>query len=277
MSLFSRNGNGRIPLDYHMHSNVSCDSEATMPQMCRSALDKGIHEIAFTEHFDLVPGDEGAYYYKPDVYFSLLETARELFAPEGLTIRAGVELGEFHRYADVMQPVLDAYPYDFVLGSLHWVGNDTIFDERYFQREAADDVIPAYFTELLAMVRHGGFDVLAHADVFKRTAYRVYQHYDITEWEDWVRPVWQACIEGGIGIEINAAGMRHTVKQYHPSLEGLRWYREMGGELLTLGSDGHRPEHVGFCLTDALELARAAGFTRVCTFERRQVAQWIEI
>jgi histidinol-phosphatase (PHP family) len=89
--------------------------------------------------------------------------------------------------------------------------------------------------------------------------------------------VWQACIAEGIGIEINTAGLRLSVKETHPSLAALRWYREMGGELLTLGSDGHRPGHVGYGLAEALDLARAAGFERVCTYEQRQVARWIAI
>jgi histidinol-phosphatase (PHP family) len=113
--------------------------------------------------------------------------------------------------------------------------------------------------------------------VFKRTAYTVYGHFDIGEWQDAVRPVWQACIETGIGIEINTAGLRWKVEQVHPALDALCWYHEMGGELLTIGSDSHRPKQVGFGLSQALDLARAAGFTRLCSYERRQVTRWITI
>jgi histidinol-phosphatase (PHP family) len=267
----------RIPHDYHTHTNVSCDSQATMAQMCQSALDKGIREIAFTEHFDPKPNDPCFDFYDPAVYFENLDAARREFEPRGLAIRAGVELGEHHLFHAVHDPVLAQYPYDVALGSLHWVGEKMVFDKTLFQEHEPRDIYAAYFTELAQMVSFGGFDVLSHADVFKRTAFTVYGAFDIAEWEDMVRPVWQACIEGGIGIEINTAGLRLAVNEVHPGPAALRWYREMGGELLTIGSDGHRPEHVGYRLDTALELARAAGFTRVCSFERRQVAGWTDI
>jgi histidinol-phosphatase (PHP family) len=269
--------NGHIPFDYHIHSNASCDSHATMAEMCRAALDKGILEIGFAEHFDLHPQDFCFAFYKPEVFFENLEAARQEFGPQGLTIRAGVEVGELHRYRAAVQPILDAWPYDYVLGSLHWNGDHSIFDPDYFRAYSPREVITVYFNELAEMVRGGGFDVLAHPDVFKRTAYTVYGHFDTAEWEDLVRPVWQACIETGIGIEINSSGLRLAVGEVHPALEALRWYRDMGGERLTVGSDSHRPEHLGFGLETALQVAREAGFTRLCGFERRQITRWIVI
>jgi histidinol-phosphatase (PHP family) len=269
--------NGRIPQDYHTHTNASCDSQAAMAEMCRAALQMGIAEIAFTEHYDLHPKDSCAGFYDPARYFETLDAARGEFGPQGLTIRAGVEVGEYHLYCAQQKPVLDAWPYDVVLGSLHWIGDDVVFDEGYFRARSPREAIEPYFTELLAMVRLGGFDVLAHVDVFKRVAHAVYGAYDIEEWEDYVRPVWQACIEQGIAVEINTASLRRNIPDPHPALAGLRWYRELGGDLLTIGSDGHQPAHVGYGLETALDLARAAGFARLPRYERRQVAGWIAI
>ncbi len=260
-----------------MHTHHSCDARASMADMARAALARGIHEIAFTEHFDPKPQDPCAGFYNPERYFAELEAARQEFEPQGMTLRAGVEVGEMHLYADEIQPVLDAWPYDYVLGSLHWVADDSVFDKHYFQAHTAQETAEQYFTELLRLVQHGGFDVLSHADVIKRTCYDVYRRFDIAEWEDLVRPVWRACVDNGIGIEINTAALRLPVAQAHPSLPALIWYREMGGEILTLGSDSHRPERIGYKLDVALEMAREAGFKRVCTFEGRRIARWIEI
>lgn len=273
----ARSNNGVVPHDYHMHSTASCDCHASMAEMCQSALQHGIAEIAFTEHFDPKPEDICAGFYDPAGYFDALEAVRRVFGPQGLTIRAGVEVGEIHRYRDVVQPVLEAWPYDIVLGSLHWSGENSVFDEDYFRQTPPETAIPAYFDELAEMARGGGFDVLAHADVFKRTAYGVYGSFDVADWEDCVRPVWDACIGNGIGVEINTVGLRIPVGDTHPSLEALRWYRAMGGERLTLGSDSHRPAHVGYGLAAALDLAREAGFTRVCRYENRQIVEWIAI
>jgi histidinol-phosphatase (PHP family) len=269
--------NGRLPQDYHLHSNASCDTSATMAEMCRGALEMGVVEVAFTEHFDCKPEDICYGYYRPDTYFETLEAARREFEPQGLTIRAGVELSEYHLYSDIQRPVLEAWPYDLALGSLHWVGDDSIFDDAYFRAHSPQETAEAYFAELARLARFGGFEVLAHPDVLKRSAFDVYRRFEIEPYQDLVRQVWQACIDNGIGIEINTSALRMTVKEVHPAPAALRWYREMGGELLTVGSDGHRPANVGYELAAALDLARAAGFTRLASYERRKVARWIEI
>lgn len=260
-----------------MHSTISPDSRATMPQMGQAALRQGIREIAFTEHFDFHPDERFLGYYKPDKYFENIEAARREMAPQGLTIRAGIELGEPHLFAAQQGPVLEQYPYDVVLGSLHWLGEHSMFDVNYFRKREMHDAITPYFEEMERMIRAGGFDILAHMDVFKRAAFRVYGEYNPAEFEEAIRAVLQACIETGTGIEINTAGLRLNVQQAHPPLMVLRWYKEMGGERLTIGSDAHRPEHVGAGFGTALEMARLAGFEQLAIYQGRQVARWAPI
>jgi len=85
--------------------------------------------------------------------------------------------------------------------------------------------------ELAAMIQAGGFDVLAHPDVFRRVAWEVYGDvFEWSRWEDLIRSVWAACIERGIGVEINTASLRRGLDDPHPALEALRWYKAMGGE-----------------------------------------------
>ena len=121
-----------IPFDYHMHSNNSCDCRATMAEMCRSAIQKHIPEIAFTEHFNRKREDMCYEKYDPARYFRDLETCRAEFGPQGLTIKAGVEVGEMHLYRAEVDAVLNAWPYDLVLGSLHWNNGENIFERSYF-------------------------------------------------------------------------------------------------------------------------------------------------
>ncbi len=266
-----------FPQDYHVHTHFSVDSQVSMAQMCHAALELGIGEIAFADHFDNHPGDYGRGFYDPQAYFAALEQARREFEPRGLTIRAAVELGEVHRFEEEWQPVIRRWPYDVVLGSLHWVGDQSVFDQEFLASRPPEETIGAYFDELAAMARHGGFDILAHPDIIKRAGYVVYGRFEIAEWEERVRAVWQGCIDNGIAVEINTSGLRQPVAQTFPTLEALRWYREMGGERLTIGTDSHRVETAGFGLAQALEIAREAGFRRLCVFERRNVTRWIEI
>jgi histidinol-phosphatase (PHP family) len=259
-----------IPHDYHMHSDFSCDCKYSMAEMCRAAVEKGIPEIGFTEHYDLHPGESCPDWFRPDPWWAELERCRAEFAGR-LTIRAGIEIGEPHIYGDAARAMIARGPFDYVLGSLHWVGRESIFDIGYFESRPADEAFRLYFDELERMTRAGGFDSLSHFDVPVRTAFPVYGEYDPRRYEDAIRPVLRNCIEHGIALDLNTAALRRKANVLTPGPDILRWYVEMGGERITLGSDAHRPEHIGSYLEVALEAARAAGLKYVTQFEGRQV------
>ena len=249
-----------------------------MADMCCANIKQGVMEIAFTEHFDRVREDYCFDQYDPAAFFASIEACRAEFGPQGLTIKAGIEVGEMHLFRDEVEAVLKAYPYDLVLGSLHWNRGRSIFDDEYFEETDARTAARSYFEELTELVDGGGFNIMSHLDVFKRRAYNVYQWFDITEYEDYVRPVFEACIRRGIAPEINTSGLNMNVRQTHPPIEAIQWYREMGGELLSIGSDSHSPEHIGLGrLTEAVAIAKAAGFTKLTKFSKRQIEGFVEI
>jgi histidinol-phosphatase (PHP family) len=260
-----------IPQDYHMHSSFSCDSRTPMAAMCRAAIGQGIGEIGFAEHFDLHPSENEACRdaFRLEPWARELERCREAFAGQ-LTIRAGVEIGEPHIYAERARELLESYGFDYALGSLHWVNGTLIFDPAYFQGRPAAQAFGHFFEELERMTRAGDFDVLSHFDVPVRTGFSVYGGYDPREHEDRIRPVLRNCIERGIALDLNTAALRGRARTLTPGLEILRWYVEMGGERVTLGSDAHRPEHVGLHLEAALETAQAAGLQHLTFFEGRE-------
>jgi histidinol-phosphatase (PHP family) len=267
----------QIPFDYHMHSDHSCDCRIPMSDMCRSAISKGILEIAFTEHFDPKPEDICSGKYYPAQFFASIEECRAEFGPQGLIIKAGVEVGEMHLYREEVNAVLNVYPYDLVLGSLHWCRGESVFRPEYFSKRDAQTAACDYFAELLELAEGGGFNILSHLDVVKRLGFTVYNQFDINEFENEVRPILAACIRNGIAPEINTSALRMVVNQTHPTLEVIRWYREMGGELLSIGSDSHRPDHLGLNLDKAIEIAKEAGFTRLTHFAQRQVESFANI
>ncbi len=267
----------QIPFDYHMHSTNSCDCRIPMAEMCRSAIQKNIPEIAFTEHFNRKPEDICYNKYNPEPFFNDIEACRAEFGPQGLTIKAGVEVGEMHLYRDEVNAVLDAWPYDLVLGSLHWNRGESIFERSYFQKRDLQTAAREYFAELTEMIHGGGFNIMSHMDVLKRMGYQVYNRFDIREFEDYVRPVLAACIEQNIAPEINTSALRMAVNQTHPTLEAIRWYREMGGELLSIGSDSHRPDAIGTGLDKAIAIAKEAGFTHLTKFSGREFQEFVEI
>jgi len=249
-----------------------------MESMCAEAVRKNIPEIAFTEHFDRVRNGMCFDRYDAAGFFKELEKMRVKFAPQGLTIKAGVEVGEIHLNRAEVNAVLDAHPYDLVLGSLHWAGGENIFERPYFQKRDHQTAARDYFAELAEMVDGGGFTIMSHMDVLKRTGYGVYNnHFDIAEYEEYVRPVFAACIRRGIAPEINTSALRMPVNQTHPTLEAIRWYKEMGGELLSIGSDSHSPVQLGTGLDKAIQIAKDAGFTHLTRYAARKVQDQVEI
>ena len=257
-----------LPQDYHVHTSFSIDSKMTMEEACRQAIHLGLREVCFTEHVDYIPEDEGAGFFDPVAYFSELQRCREEFDGQ-LVIRAGAEIGEAHRYAREAAQLASSHPFDFVIGSLHWVGPDLVMMPEYFEIKPRVEAYESYFEELLTLVNAGKFDVVGHLDVPKRYEVGLLGQFDPVPFADPIRAVLRACVDRGVGIEINTGTMRRTGTDPSPSPEVLGWYRKLGGEILTIGSDGHRPAHMAYKFDLALEWARAAGFTHLTTFEGR--------
>lgn len=258
-----------IPQDYHMHSNFSPDCDIPMATMCQAAIDAGIPEIGFTEHYDLYPREEARDWFRPDPWWQELNRCRQQFAGQ-LTIRAGIEIGEPHLFQEESKTMLATYPFDYALGSLHWVGTESVFDRNYFTQRRPDEAWTLFYEELAQMTALGGFDILSHFDVPMRVGFDVYGSYDPTRYESLIRPVLQNCIDHGIALDLNTAALRRKANQLTPGLQILRWYAEMGGERVTLGSDAHRPVNIGMKLDHAMELARAAGISHVTQFCQRK-------
>ena len=262
-----------IPIDYHMHSHFSCDCQAPMAKMCQAAVERGIAEIGFTEHYDLHPLESPCRdWFKLDPWAAELAQVRAEFDGR-LIVRAGIELGEPHIFAAEARAMLARYPFDYCLGSLHWVGDQSIFDRDYYQRVPAGVAFPAYFAELERLTAAGGFDILSHFDVPARIATTIYGGYDPKAYADHIRPVLRNCVANGLALDLNTAILRqrgsHTMT---PGLDILRWYVELGGERVTLGSDAHQPSQVGSHLAEAMDIARAAGIKYLTHFDKRQAS-----
>lgn len=256
------------PYDYHIHSHFSADSHASLEQMCRSAVALGIPEIGFAEHYDLHPDENPRDWLRLESWLEDLNRCREEFS-EQLVIRAGIEIGEPHRFQSEMSAMLARAPFDYVIGSLHWVGRESIFDPAYFQRPA-EEAFALYFNELARMTACGGFDILGHLDVVVRTGFNYYGSYDPGDYEGPIREVLRNCIGQGIALEVNTSAMRRKAQVLLPGPPILHWYVEMGGERVTLGSDAHRPEQVVSHFGLALDAIKTAGLPALVQYELRR-------
>jgi histidinol-phosphatase (PHP family) len=256
-----------IPQDYHIHTDYSCDCKATMKEMCQAAIEFGIGEIGFCDHYDLMPEDPCYSFFQADAWWESLQRCRKDFQGS-LTIRAGIELGEPHLFQDEIQEILENYPWDYSLGSVHWVGSKIVFDPAYFNAPA-EVAYRTYFLELAKMATHANFDILAHMDVVKRYGFDIYGVYDPLQFEREIRDVLSICAKRGIAMEVNTAPLRRPIQQVSPSPIILSWFLEEGGRWVTLGSDAHLAEHVGFGLETAMSSLRSAGFEDLASFKSR--------
>lgn len=248
-----------VVTDYHMHSTFSPDGHVPPEALCRQALAVGLTEIAITEHAEWRPG------WAPGLpraaeFMAAIEQCRATFGPQGLRVLAGVEVGNPHEHPDEVHALLAAHPFDVVLGSLHWLHGENIHHEACFAGRCADDLYADYFTEMGRMVGRADIDVVAHFDrIFWRGTLLGFP-CDPQRCEPIVRGALAAIVRQNVALELNTKFLALEPGWSAALVVVLRWFREMGGSRVVLGSDAHCPEMIGRNLARGAELLRAAGF-----------------
>jgi len=257
----------QIPLDYHMHTNFSEDADDTPEAMCRRAIELGVPEIGFSEHWDVGPYETKPRFFKPEPWYAEMERLRSLFTGQ-LRILAGIEIAEPHLYPQETAEVLGRAPFDYAIGSVHFVGPNFMFNGEYFHTHTADVVYGDYFAELDRMVRIAEIDIVAHFDIPARAGKPIFG-YEPSRYEEEIRSTLITCIERGLALDVNVSGLRKPAQIIMPDPLILKWYAEMGGQRVTLGSDAHRLPEVSLHLDKAIEAIRTAGITHLTHFEQR--------
>ncbi len=263
-------------IDCHTHTTHSPDGTASMATMLRSAQALGLAGITFTEHAEWYPGDEAYGYLDLDTYFAELEATRACCA-NGTRLLAGIELGNPHDFPEEAAALLAHYPFDLVIGSVHWLDNLPGWKRPIFE-QGLEATYQRYFEEVVRMVGVADFDILGHLDLVRRDSWDLFHEVlPLDRCATMIDAILEQLVTSGRGLEINTSGLRRGLAEPVPGLRILQRYRELGGEILVLGSDGHRPEHIGWRFDTARDLARAAGFERVARFSQRQVVDWIDL
>ena len=248
--------------DLHIHTAFSCDSDADMEQCVSHAIDKKMQMICFTDHVDLNPHDYGYLYYKPEAF---LEKYHELQNKYGHLIRicAGIEFGEPHLYPEQLRE-LSTLPYDFIIGSIHWI-KDMFPDEKTRAQYSAKEFFSIYWDEMLQTVKHGGFDALGHVDFPKRYYGELYYS------ENQVREIYKHLLDQDMVIEINTSSLRKGLAETMPGRELLEIYKNCGGRYVTIGSDAHEVTDIGADNEIAQTLIRDFGLQEVVFAQRKRM------
>lgn len=256
--------------DYHIHSDFSTDSKTPMREYCERALSLGLEEICFTDHvdYDVVNAYTANQTVDYPAYFKAIEDIQAEYAGR-LTIKAGMEFGvqvhNAHKYTRDAQ----TYPFDFILLSSHEIDNQELWLYSYQEGKTQLEYNRGYYANLLKLVQtYDDYSVLGHLDVIKR-----YDKAGILEDDvclDLITEILKEVIRKGKGIEVNTSSYRYRMPSLTPSKTILSLYRELGGEILSLGSDAHNLDHLGEHMASVRKQLRELGFTRYCTFTKRQ-------
>ena len=253
-----------------------------MLAIAEAAQLRGLTGVAFTEHGEWYPGDEAYGYLDLNAYFAEIDAARAHLASgrgqdNGFALLSGIELGNPHEFPEEVGSLLDRYPFDLVIGSVHWIDNLPGWERPIFE-SGMPPAYRRYFEELLAMVEVAEFDVLGHLDLVRRDSWDLFgETLALDPYAEMIDAVLRRLIADGRGIEINTSALRKGLPEPVPGSAMVRRYRELGGEILVIGSDAHRPEHLGYGFSVARDVALAAGFKRVARFEQRRITDWIDL
>ena len=260
-----------IQADMHMHTWFSTDSEACPCDMADEAVRKGLKTICFTDHFDkddLEWGEEGIF--DVDAYFVEMQKLQEEYAGK-LNIRIGIELGLRTYLKDYYEELTKKYPFDFVIGSVHNVpykkdaeGNILYTDpaaEKLFTDRTDKKAYRLMMETTLENVRTSDcFQTLGHLDYVVRYGKSREKEYSYTDYEDIIDEILKLLIEKEKGLEVNSAGLKYGLPFAHPHPDVLKHYRELGGEIITIGADAHKPEHIAYDFAKAEEILKSCGF-----------------
>lgn len=259
--------------DYHTHSRFSADGRASMLDMARAAAAAGLDEICFTDHFEPVALRSTTLRTSFDWAGQTAEFQDAVSQWDGpVKLQLGLELGDAPVDIPGTERLLAGRPdHDFIIGSVHMLSARFGMKDLGWLREPDEQTCYAevedYLEGLLKMARWGKFNVLGHLTLPLRymNEKRGF-HISMDRYGVRIEEILRTLIGNGCGIEVNT----NRGAQPLPGERWLRLYRELGGEIVTLGSDAHRPEDVGKGIREGQALLRACGFTRFCTFERQE-------
>jgi histidinol-phosphatase (PHP family) len=259
-------------IDYHLHGNFCGHGEGELEEYVVQALEKGFIEIGFSAHLPKV--------IEPDPYHAMLEhelpryvelveSLRDKYRDK-IIIKLGIEADYFKNHEDKTRKLIDAHDFDYVLGSIHFLG-EWHFSSReglpQYRTEDPDEVFPRYFALLGEMIASRLFDIVSHPDAIRREYFRP----SISMRDDY-RKIARLLLDTNMALEVSSAGVRRGAGSIYPEREFLKECIDRG-VAVTIGSDAHTPADVGRDYGDVFEMLEDLGIKEVATYNRRQMTQ----
>ena len=285
-----------ILTDCHVHSFFSSDSKTPVEAMIQEAVKRGFPYFYLTDHMDYeFPVYENGmdFLFDPKTYFTTLNQLQEKYHGQ-IEIRPSIELGLKPHLGDAYRKLLQDYPFEFVIGSTHLVDDLDPYNQGFWEGRSEKESLEAYFDMVIKNIKAfpemntcGHLDyAIRYAPSVKNATLKINElvaqgskctlsdidcliHYQYKDYADYLDEALKLLIHNGIALEVNTAGFAKGLGQPNPKSDVLKRYKEFGGELLTIGSDGHVPEYYAYGFKEAEELLKEIGFKYYTIFKNR--------
>ncbi len=261
--------------DFHMHTNFSTDADrnVTPESMIEGAISKGLQTICFTDHQDLdypMAMDKTEFQLDYHAYFSALKLLQEKYRDQ-IEILIGIEFGLQPHLGEVYHAQAEEFPFDFIIGSTHVFDGMDPYYPQYFGNRTDEEGYRRAFEIILENTKSvSDYDVAGHLDYVVRYGKGQAREYSYQRYVDLLDEILKTLVENGKGIELNTAGLKYGLGYAHPHMDILKRYRELGGEIITVGSDAHKPEHIAYDFSKVKGILSACGFKYYTEFRQRK-------
>jgi histidinol-phosphatase (PHP family) len=255
-----------LPLDSHLHTNLSPDSDVPIDVYAAQAVERRIAELAITDHVDFLP-DAPAYAFATFAERErVVREAAERWADQGVAIRFGVEITYDRRHEPEIREHLARHAYDYVIGSVHAYDDSPYHASRvaaWTVGKTVADIVAPYFDEVLRAIRSGLFDTIGHLDFVKRYLVPHVTPAQLAAAPELYEPLLQALVDTGTTLEVNTSGLRQAAGETYPAQPIVERYRVLGGTRVSAGSDAHRAEAFTMGLEAGYRVISAAGMSEL--------------
>ena len=259
--------------DCHMHSDFSADSPTPMEEMIKRAIACGMKGICFTEHLDPdYPRTPDGLEFSLDfpAYRQRLFELKECYRSQ-LEIRFGIEIGLQMHLADYFHQLLMENPFDFVIGSSHVVHGADPYYPEFFQNRSEQRAYMEYFESILENLSvFDEMDTYGHIDYIVRYGPNQNRFYSYGRYQDILDEILKKLIEKQVGLEVNTGGYHYGLGEPNPCTAVIRRYRQLGGEIITIGADAHTPDKIGYAFDKAARVLKECGFDYYTVFKERK-------
>jgi histidinol-phosphatase (PHP family) len=259
-------------VDCHVHCNYSDDSVAQADDEVKYAHEIGLKGITFTDHYDLD-------YPNPKYHFAfnVVERRQELAElsdryQDKISVYNGIEIGIQPHVVKQSLEIVQHGHFDFVICSTHAVDGFSLCSQSgFFEGKTKEQAYRRYLEEIYAAITNfTDYDIVGHIGYVRRYGPYAQRSMPYKQYQDILDMILKKVIELGKGIEINTSGFFYKLGTPIPELDLLKRYKQLGGEIITIGSDAHKVEHIGDSFDTGVEMLKQAGFAYVAHFDNRQ-------